>query len=261
LRAQFLEESGATVTSTKTSAPASSMTTSSKTTSVYTSSITAIRTGSATASSPGEPTSTGSGKNNSGGDEGDGEGTLSSATRAGIIAGSTSGGALVLGLIAFFIVQHRRNSQSGHEEAHPMLFQRFGGHSGVGGFDAAADGQGEGGGSMDLAAMAHDGLEMANAHGVEKMMPVSDQKWRPGQRFNWESPYEPPWSSPLQDPGLRPGRGQLSLVPVQNSPEGYHQIRPQLHELASPEMQAPIEMAATPLDGQKYSGAGWGTGR
>ncbi|OIW28216.1 hypothetical protein CONLIGDRAFT_368937 [Coniochaeta ligniaria NRRL 30616] len=256
-RAQFLKDRVANVASTTTSATASGISTS-----ISTGSMTATTTGSAAVTSTGDPEATGSGENNSGDEEGDGDGTLSSTARAGIIAGSTSGGVLILGLMAFLFVRHRRNSQSSHEEAHPMLFQKFGGHSGGGGFDAAAARQGDvGGGGVDLSATAHDGLEVADAHGLEETVPVSDQKWRPNRRFNWESPYEPPWSPPLQDAAPKPGWGQLPRVAAQSSREGYRHIEPQIHELASPELQAPIEMAATPLDGQQYSGSGWGSGK
>lgn len=255
-RTQFIKASGVTATTTMTSANPSSITTS-----VSTGSMPATTTEPGTISSSGDPTTTAPGKKNSGGEEGDGDKALSSTARAGIIAGSTSGGALILGLAAFLFVRHRRKSQSGHEEAHPMLFQKLGSHSGVGGFDSAADEQGDVGGSMDLAAMAHDGLEVANAHGMEETMPVSGEKWRRSRRFNWESPYEPPWSPALQEPAPNPVWGRLPQEAVQNIHEGYHHNEPQVHELASPDIQAPIELAATPLDGQQYSGTGWGTGK
>ncbi|KAB5545848.1 hypothetical protein GE09DRAFT_220721 [Coniochaeta sp. 2T2.1] len=246
-KAQFLKESGATLTSSTTRSATGSRTSS-------TTSTTGTSTSSTTSESP---TSTAAGKDNGGDEEGNGgeKETLSSTARAGIIAGSTSGGVLLLGIVAFFFVRRKRANGGGREEAHPMLFHKIGGNGAIGGFDAAVDGRGH---HTGLVAAHHDGLEVADGEGIEETEPVMDQKqkWRQSQRFNWESPYEPPWIITEEDAATKPSRDPSP--PLQG---GYNQVEQEIHELASPEMQAPIELAATPLDGQHYLRGGWGTGR
>ena len=134
-----------------------------------------------------------------------------------------------------------------------MLFHKLGGNGAVGGFDRAVDDRGAQ--HMGLVAAHHDGLEVVDGEETE---PVSDQKqkWRQSQRFNWESPYEPPWILTEEDAATKPWRDPSP--PLQGD---YNQIQPDIHELETPEMQAPIELAATPLDGRHYSGTGWGPGR
>ncbi|KAB5578019.1 hypothetical protein GE09DRAFT_1214230 [Coniochaeta sp. 2T2.1] len=254
-KAQFLKESGATLTSSTTRSATRSATRSM--TSSMTSSTTSTTGTSTTSTTSGAPKATATGKDNGGDEEGNGgkKESLSGTARAGIIAGSTSGGVVLLGIVAFFLVRRKRANRGGREEAHPMLFHKLGGNGALGGFDEAVDGRGH---HTGLVAAHHDGLEVADGEGIEETEPVMDQKqkWRQSQRFNWESPYEPPWIITDDNATAKPSRDPSP--PLQG---GYNQIEPEIHELASPEMQAPIELAATPLDGQHYSGGGWGTGR
>ena len=108
-------------------------------------------------------------------------------------------------------------------------------------------------GGGPLAPTAHDGLEVVNPDDAYGPTSVSQakSKWRRSQRFNWESPYEPAWSPVPQGAASEPDGG------LQSTHGGYHHINPDVHELASPEMQAPIELAATPVDRGRYSGTDW----
>lgn len=238
-KAQFLNASDATTmtsarASTRTSTPASAATTRAST-----AKTTATTSDSASTTSTGKPAATGSGKDNNGVDDGGGEETLSGTARAGIIAGSTSGGVLLLGLLAYVFVRSRRNNQIGREEADPMLLQKFSG----------MDGPWDGGRGMGMATTPHEGLEAVHLDGLDGAMPATDpKKWRQSQRFNWETPYEPLWSPVEEDSASKP-EGT-----VQDTHEVDHHTEPPIHELASPEMQAPIELAAIPVDRTQYSG-------
>lgn len=104
-----------------------------------------------------------------------------------------------------------------------------------------------------VAAMARDSLELANAREVQVAMSLSDARWRPSRRFDRLGP-------------------QLFLLPTRTgsgTAEGStgQPIKvttistAQIHEVASPEMQAPIETAAKLPDGEPYSGTGCGPGK
>lgn len=246
-KADFMKSSGVTTTRTQTKTSSTIMQPTS--------------TGETKTTATSETTATGTAEDND--NELGGAGKLSSTAKAGIIAGAVSGGLLVVGLAIFFFVRNRRKNKGGREESHPMLSQNKFGSVSTGALEAGSRTSKTS--MVSIGSLHDDDVEVfiAGASLTEpkpkKRNWKPDTKWRPSSGFNWESPYEPPWSPPP------PEQEDWVHLPLETAPatgsDGYQQLGPhrEVFELASPDMQPPVEMSGSPLDPQRYSGVEWET--